>query len=163
MKEKSIENPSGAGRWEDHVHSDSLDSRLRFATSMIGMAHWQLDGSPSHAGMEPVHSHWGVGFGEKLRQVFVALRKRIRLAVATRADIQTLSRLNEHLLRDIGLHHGHIVQLQTGMMSLTEIDDERRRQGRNGKSEETRVSPVAVIGHAGSWDCANDNTIRQAA
>ena len=163
LRIKSEQIPGGACRWEDRDSQGPLASRLRFASGVIGMPNWRSEDATSHAPGPSVNRYRESAIGAALRAVFSALRSRIRSAAETRRGIQAMSRLDDHLLRDMGLHRGHIDQLRSGMVSLAEIGVGRHRRADVPGPGQMPISPVAVVGHAGSWECANDCAVQEAA
>ena len=150
-------------RWEDHVDSDPLEHRLRITSSIVGMPHWQLvDARSAERPIQPARSvtrHW---VQLALRRFHIVWR-RLESVAAARRGARVLSRLDDHLLRDMGLTRSQMEQLQRGVLSMAEIDRGRYRGTEESRPARAPISPLASAVNSGNRECANDGVMKEAA
>ncbi len=147
-------NFAAPARWEDYQAPAALGPRLDFVRGMVGMPRWILDApvTPRPA----ANTEFEPGFVRRmLRVAGQRIRRRLQITrerFEARAEIQALSRLDDRLLRDIGLHRGQVERLRSGFATIAEIDIERSSLPVSETADEATVplSPVAQAGHVAS-------------
>lgn len=157
-------------RWEDFADGHVADARLTAYRSIAGLPHWALErpvGSIATAPQAAVRKPVGRSLAGLKHHLGEALRRIPGLNGRTRARrqaIRSLARMDDHLLRDIGLEARDIHELVTGTISLGELDARRFRHHGAGSGhpvEATTTAEVIVIRHQN--DTAEGDSVRKAA
>jgi len=116
-------------------HQKQFQSRLNHLAAFQGIPNWTFD---QHSAVS--HQDSGdrlINRKNGMTRIINAIKKtmgRLQLRIIERRqfrqNIQELRQLNDHTLRDIGLHRGDIAAIMTKSLSIGELNQQRKNLAR---------------------------------